>query len=129
MSTAPTPGLGNLDSSAPAAQAGQQLVEWQASTPFSDTVEYQGEEITVLARNVSGQVRNLGGVDARSTTTESIGLASQGKMVTLTNASPIAVTLENVPSTFMCFVTVEGGGAATLTPYSGTIDGEASLTL
>ncbi len=166
-------------------------------------------------RNISAYVANIGGVDARTTTTEIISNASRGKLVTLTNASPVAVTLQvggasgaitdlvlssggtgyavsdtftiaggtggtghvvsvtagvvtavalNIVGTgysvnpseattatsgvgtgltvgifavssaintagYMCWVANEGVGAATLTPASGTIDGNANLVL
>jgi hypothetical protein len=74
---------------------------------------------------------SIGGKDARSTTAETIGIGSQGKLVTLNNSSAIAVTLNSssVPQSFVCAVKNLGSGTATLTPSSGTIDGGASLTL
>lgn len=74
--------------------------------------------------------RNLGGVDARTTTTETIHLASMGELVTFNNAGAIAVTLDStVPNYFLCAVQVIGAGAATLTPSTGTINGLASVTI
>jgi len=72
----------------------------------------------------------LGGVDARTGTSETITTASRGKLVTLSNASAIAVTLDSAVSSFyLCAVDPIGAGAATLTPSSGTINGSATLAL
>jgi hypothetical protein len=66
--------------------------------------------------------KRVGGVDPRTTTTETIALASRGKLVTLSNAGAIAVTLTStVPNDFFCFVAAIAAGNATLTPSSGTI--------
>jgi hypothetical protein len=72
----------------------------------------------------------LGGVDSRTTVTETIDLASRGKLVTFNNAGAIAVTLDStVPANFFCAVKNIGAGPPTLTPSSGNIDGGASVTL
>ncbi len=85
---------------------------------------------TIPVPNVSGGVRNSGGVDARVTVTETISLASQGMLVTLNNAGAVTVTLDStVPSTFLCGVLNMGTGTATLTPSSGNINGVATLVL
>jgi hypothetical protein len=127
---ASSPALTNFDNTTPAAPTGKMNVVWQGGSPSTETITFQGQTITVSARNVSAYVPNLGGVDKRTTTTETIGLASQGKLVLLTTASPIAVTLDStVPNNFMCFVSCEVYGLATLTPSSGTIDGAADIVL
>jgi hypothetical protein len=72
----------------------------------------------------------LGGVDARTTATETITTASRGMLVTLNNASSIAVTLDStVSAKFLCAVDPIGVGVATLTPSSGLINGAANLAL
>jgi hypothetical protein len=113
--------LGN----APSPPAGGRLGVWQAGVAYPDP-NYPEH----FVRDSSVWLPNLGGVDPRTTTTETIGEASQGKLVTLTNAGAIAVTLDSTAaSDFMCFVAVLGGGVATLTPSSGTIDGAANLAV
>jgi hypothetical protein len=104
------PSIIRLNSTLPAAPAGYANVKPQhdSNFPVDDTSFY---------------APNLGFVDARTTVTETIRDASLGKLVTLTNAAAIAVTLDSahVPAGFMCFVAVLGAGTGTLTPSSGTI--------
>lgn len=69
-------------------------------------------------------------MDPRTTTTETIHLASQGKLVTFSNGSAIAVTLDSAAGAgFFCAVENLGAGTATLTPSSGTVNGAANLAL
>jgi hypothetical protein len=110
---------------APSAPAGFLLGVWQASAPYPDPNNPEA-----FVRDASVYVPNHGGVDARTTVTETIGAASRGKIVTLTNSAAIAATLDStVDAEFMCYVTAAGAGAATLAPSTGTIDGAASLVL
>lgn len=131
--SAPAATLSNFDNTTPAAQTGMQLGLWQGGTPFTESVTYNGIPITVLARNISVEMRNMGAVDPRTTTTEEISLASQGKLVTLDNASAVAVTLDSsVPATFLCFALNIGAGTVTMTPTGSPpaeINGAANLTL
>lgn len=111
------PSILNFNDLIPAAPSGYRNAKWQADSGFP-------------IRNVSDYFSNIGGVDPRTTTTESITIASQGKLVTLSNSGAIAVTLDStVVNFFICAVLVIGAGAATLTPSSGTINGHANLTL
>jgi hypothetical protein len=87
----PSPEVGNLNSSTPAAPAGYRNASWQADT--------------LNPTNISANVPNVGGVDARTTTSESLGIASQGKLVTFNNAGAVAVTLDSTAG--------GGGGGAT----------------
>jgi hypothetical protein len=113
--------LGNT----PSAQTGFRLGIWQNSDPYPDP-NYPEK----FVRDVSVELPNLGGVDARTTATETIALASEGKLVTLTNAGAIAVTLDStVPNYFLCAVQVDGAGAATFTPSSGLINGAANASI
>jgi hypothetical protein len=108
----------NFNDTLPAAPAGRKNVKWQADSPTTDP------------RNISTYVSNIGSVDPRTTTTETIALAALGKLVTLNNTGAVAVTLDStVPSDFFCAVEDLGVGAATLTPSSGTINGAANLAL
>jgi|SRR5215469_4644129 len=117
--------LPDFEDSLPAAPIGRQNVQCQHDT--STFVAADG----TTRRKDSFNFPNIGSVDARTTTAETISLASQGKLVTLTNSGAIAVTLNSsaVAAGFFCFVEVEGAGSATFTPGSGTIDGAASITL
>jgi hypothetical protein len=87
----PSPEVGNLNDNTPAAPTGERNVEFQA-----DTLD---------PTNISAHLPNVGGVDPRTTVTENIGLASQGKLVTLNNASAVAVALDS---------TAGGGGGGIL---------------
>jgi hypothetical protein len=89
----PSPEIGNLNDLVPAVPTGECNVKWQA-----DTLD---------PTNISAHVRNVGGVDARTTTTESLGIASQGKLVTFNNAGAVAVTLDSTA----------GGGGGGVTSY------------
>lgn len=71
-----------------------------------------------------------GGVTTTTSTSVTISNPDYGKLVTLDNASPIAVTLDStVPDNFTASVQNIGAGAATLTPSSGLINGAADLVL
>jgi hypothetical protein len=71
-------------------------------------------------------------VNAQVGTTYTIVSGDRGKLVTLTNASSVAVTVPAASGSFaagfFCEVSNLGAGVVTLTP-TGTIDGAASLTL
>lgn len=72
----------------------------------------------------------LGAVDAQTGTSYTIANTDRNKLVTLSNASAIAVTL---PTTLGASFTVAiqniGAGSATLTPSSGTVNGAANIIL
>lgn len=120
-----TPTSINLNDTAPAAPAGQLNVKWQASAERLDPNNPPN-----LVRDVSANAPNIGGVDARTTTSETVHLASQGKLVTFKNSSAVAVTLDSAAGAgFFCAVENLGAGTATLTPSSGTINGAANLAL
>jgi hypothetical protein len=118
----------HLKDGTPAAPSGYRNVKWQQGAPYATTATFNNQQIAVQATDVSAYEPNLGGVDARTTTTETIGVASLGKLVTFGNAGATAVTLSSsVPADFLCAFEVLGAGTATLTPSSGTINGVASL--
>lgn len=55
-----------------------------------------------------------------------------GALILLSNSSPISVTLTSQSPPWSCFIANQsalGGGSATLTPASGTINGAATLAL
>jgi hypothetical protein len=107
-------------------------VAWSNSNPAAEPgkrlAKIQQADGDPVLRSI--EVDNLGGVDARTTTTETIDAASFGMCVALANAAAIAVTLDStVPAHFMCAVRKDGAGTPTLTPSSGTINGAASLAM
>jgi hypothetical protein len=112
------PSIIRLNSETPAAPAGfiNSRPQQDGNFPINDVTLYGP---------------NLGGTDPRTTTAETVRDASNGELVTLTNASPIAVILDSahVPAKFMFFLYVSGAGAVTLTPSSGTINGAANSVL
>jgi hypothetical protein len=72
-------------------------------------------------------------VNPQTGTTYTILTGDFRKLITFSNASPIAVTLPQASATFPaawhCFVQNRGAGALTITPTTSTIDGAASLVL
>ena len=75
----------------------------------------------------------LGQVNAQTGTTYTTLNSDYGAIVTLDNASPVAVTLggdgTGLQAQWWSFIQNNGAGTATLTPASGTINGAASITL
>lgn len=79
---------------------------------------------------VPPQPSNLGGVNNQTGTTYSLQNSDYGGIVTLNNASAVAVTLNSLVQQFW-FGALEnlGAGLVTLTPSSGLINGGASIPL
>ena len=111
----------NLSATTPAAPGGNVNVTWQA--------DKNG--------NISGYVPSSSSssetVNAQTGTSYLVVDGDKGKLVTLTNASPVAVSLPTPGVTFVNgwyadFVN-EGAGLVTITPVAATIDGAASLQL
>ena len=123
--------ISHFSNSSPSAPTGQRNAAIQQGAPYSGTLVWNGITYNVTYTDISWNFPNIGGIDPRTTTTETIGLASQGKLVTFSNSGAIAVTLNNssVSSGFYCAVAAIGAGTATLTPSSGTINGAASLAI
>jgi len=98
------------------------IVKWTAGADYPDP-----NFPNFAVRDVTADVP-IGGVDARSTTTETIGASDYTKLVTLSNSGAIAVTLSStVPNDFFCAVMNIGAGTATLTPSSGQIRFDGAL--
>lgn len=113
-------------------------LQWSNHTPVAETGKRLGKiqlsatwpPTTPNPVFASLETDNTGGTDPRTTTTETIGQASRGKLVRFTNSSAIAVTLDSTVDTyFYCMVEVTGAGTATFTPSSGTINGAASQAI
>jgi hypothetical protein len=71
-------------------------------------------------------------VNAQTGTTYTIVVDDYGKLVTFSNASPVAVTLPQATTTFATFNTYMcnvGAGLVTITPTTSTIGGNATLGL
>jgi hypothetical protein len=86
----------------------------------------------LFAASARSQVTTLGnsGVNAQVGTSYTIALSDSVKLLTFSNAAPVAVTLP-AASTFGAGVVFQvknmGAGLVTITPGSGTIDGNANL--
>jgi hypothetical protein len=121
----------NLNDTNPSANTGYADVKWQKGNVYTTTITINGQTISVQAANVSAETLNFGGVDPRTTVTETVALASQGKLITFNTVNSAAVTLNSagVITNFSCAVKNIGTGAATLTPSSGAINGESSWPL
>ena|ERR1700693_1881 len=77
---------------------------------------------------------DLVSVNAQTGTSYTVAASDRGKLVTLSNAGAVAVTLPvatgaGFPNGWATFIENLGVGTATLTPTTSTIDGAASLTL
>jgi hypothetical protein len=71
----------NFNDTDPAATPGNVNIRWQANPPTTDP------------RDISAYVQNIGNVEARVTTNETITDADCGQLLTFNNGSAIAVTL------------------------------------
>src|ERR1019366_158429 len=92
----------HLKDATPAAPTGTDNVAWLQSAPYNTTAVVNGATVPVVAIDASANFPNVGLVNARTTTSETIGLSARGKLVTLSNASPVAVTLDStVPASFL----------------------------
>lgn len=73
------------------------------------------------------------GVNAQTGTSYTILHSDREKLVTFSNASPVAVTIPQAVGAFgngwRCQIQNKGDGTVTITPASGTIDGASSLAL
>ena len=107
-----------------------QIDALKPSTPASSSTTENvtsTSETTVIASNVIGFVNDQTGQTAYATQQ-----ADYGAFILLSDASPIAVTLTVAPViTLPWFATLinTGAGTATLTPVTGTINGNADFTL
>ncbi len=103
-----------------------------SSTSSSSSTTSSGvtaAQATVIA--LSTLQTNLGGVDPQTGTSYTVQPSDYGGIITLSNASPVAVTLggNGINAQFWSGIENLGAGLATLTPASGTINGAANITL
>lgn len=111
-----------LNATTPAPPEGARNVHFRQDPGHSGT---QADPIPV-----SAYYPLLGGVNPQTGTSYTVLAADQGKLVTLSNASPVAVSLDSaLDDNFFCAVENLGAGTATLTPSSGTINGAANLAV
>ena len=94
----------------------------------------QGAETTTgLPINSTGTIRGSILVNAQTDVTYTMLTGDRGKLVTFSNASPVAVTQPvasaSFPSGWYVDVQNRGGGTVTITPTTSTIDGAASVAL
>lgn len=94
------------------------------ATIYSDGTNYQ----------IQGFYRLDPSTNAQTGTTYTIVTGDRGKLITTSNASAIAVTLPQANATtfesgWRCKLRNKGAGAATITPTTSTINGQASIVL
>jgi hypothetical protein len=86
-----------------------------------------------LATAAQAKARGAVAVNAQTGTTYTVVLGDRGKLVTHSNAGPVAVTLPQATGDFgagwFYWVENRGAGTVTITPTTSTIDGAASLAL
>lgn len=87
---------------------------------------------------LSNEFQNVVGINAQVGTSYAIVASDRNKIVTFSNASPVAVTipqagttgaLPNFANLFKTTLINLGAGAVTLTPTTSTVDGQTSITL
>lgn len=113
----------NLNNAEPAAPAGYQNILWQADpVPLDPSV----------ARDVSAYIPQIAGVNVVPVgSTYTVQASDNGKLLSFNNATAVAVTIPEatLPPTFWCAFANLGVGTVTLTPSTGTLDGNANLAL
>lgn len=86
-----------------------------------------GGSITPFTPSAGIPVNNQSGVTSYSTVS-----GDDGTLIVFSDASPIAVALTSQSPPWSCFIANQsaiGGGTATLTPATGTINGAATLAI
>jgi hypothetical protein len=118
-----TPTEVNFDSSALTAPAGRKFAVYQGAAAVPDPNNPE-----VLVRDLGVHFANLGGVNVQAGTSYTLQASDQGKLVVLTNAASVALSLDStLPSGFLCGFLFLGAAGGTLTPTSGTINLQTSL--
>jgi hypothetical protein len=113
-------------------------------TPVTSTINGKasivlatGQGVDISSDGTNYQIRGATGANvynnAQTGTSYTFLTGDKGKLVTFSNASPIAAGLPQAGVAFdedwYCFVTNTGAGALTITPTTSTINGAASLVL
>ena len=118
-----TPGAGTIDGGSSVTLSQSQGIEL-----YYDGTNY----FTLRGLGSGGGGGAGGGVNLQSGTTYTVVASDSGKLVSITNASAMTITLTaaaTVGVTFRCAIQNRGAGALTVTPASGTIDGASSLSV
>ena len=108
------------------------LITSDGSIDLAFPIGVDGQSIIADSTEISGLrwgASSIGGINKQLGTSYTIVSSDAGKLITLNNASPVAVTLNPLSSTFFCGLENLGVGLVTITPSIGTIDGASSLTL
>lgn len=103
-----------------------------AASTLDGTETYPADQAgTTVKVTGSNLLRIL--VNAQTGTTYTIVAGDRSKLVTISNAGAVAVTLPQASATFpagwYCYIENRGAGTVTITPTTSTIDGAASLAL
>lgn len=123
--------LANLSALASTGQIG--VLAWTTDT--NELYVDSGSGTGIGAGNAWLRVaQDLVSINAQSGTTYAIAATDRSKLVTISNASPVAVTVPiatgaGFPAGFITKVQNLGAGTATLTPTTSTINGASSLAL
>jgi len=123
--------LANLSALASTGQIG--VLAWTTDT--NELYVDSGSGTGIGAGNAWLRVaQDLVAVNAQTGTTYTLLASDRSKLVTLSNASPVAVTIPvatgaGFPAGFITKIQNIGAGTATLTPTTSTINGAASLAL
>lgn len=106
----------------------------ETSTNFADntTGAITPAKLRGVINNMIASMQQISLVNAQTGTTYTVSVADQGKMLTFTSASPVAVTLPSgvtFGNGWSVYFKNNGAGLVTITPSAGTIGGAASLAL
>ena len=123
--------INNLKTQQPASSSSTSSTASSTATTSSSTSSVTPAQATTIA--LAAISSTLGGTDPQSGTSYTALNSDYAKIITLDNASPVAVTLggdgTGISAQWWSFIQNNGAGTATLTPATGTINGAASITL
>jgi hypothetical protein len=88
--------------------------------------------LRTTVNDIIDSFQQYAGVNAQTGTTYTVVVGDYGQLLTLSNASAVAVTLPQATTTFATFsfsVLNKGAGTVTITPTTSTINGAASLAI
>jgi hypothetical protein len=108
------------------------LHELDVTFPGTTTATLSSPGVVSLINTYSGI--GIGGVNAQTGTSYTIQTSDLNKLVTISNAAAVAVTLPSATTTgfgipFVFWIQNRGAGSVTITPTTSTIDGAASLAI
>ena len=91
----PTPTAINFSNTDPAPATGFRAAKFLPSSQYAQPITQNGVTLNIATRDLSAQLPNLGGVDARTSTSDIIGIASQGMLVTFDSGGATIATLDS----------------------------------